>query len=207
MSGPRLVHSSDSGAELEEIDRALVPGGLLIFPTDTLYALGGRVRDREAARRARDAKGRPDSSPLPVVAADGEQVDALCPGWRARAGGLAEAFWPGPLTLVLPAAPGLPDEVTSGTGTLAVRVPDREWTRRLCRRLGALVATSANRSGDPPPLTCAEAVAGVGKAALLALDAGPGRALPSTVVTLAEDRPRLIREGAIGWERVRQRLG
>jgi L-threonylcarbamoyladenylate synthase len=193
--------------DLEALERALGPGALLIFPTDTLYGLGGRARDAEAARRTRAAKGRPDASPLPVVAADRGQIEALCPGWGAAGQRLADAFWPGPLTLVLAAAPELPSEVTSGTGTLAVRVPDRELTRRLCRRLGPLVATSANRSGEAPPQTCSEAVAAVGAAATLAVDGGRGESRSSTVVSLVAGEPRLIREGAIAWARVRARLG
>ena len=206
MNGPPVFRVQDGLLELDEIERALGPGGLMIFPTDTLYGLGGRARDQAAARRTREAKGRPESSPLPVVAADAEQIDGLCPGWRIRAAGLAEAFWPGPLTLVLPADPRLPRELTSGTGTLAVRVPGRALTRRLCERLGPLVATSANRSGAPPPRTCDEALASVGAAVDLAIDAGPGASLPSTVVTLADEGPRLIRSGAIPWERVREAL-
>jgi L-threonylcarbamoyladenylate synthase len=204
---PPIYRVSDGELPLDEIERALQSGCLMIFPTDTLYGLGGRARDREAARRTREATGRAGFSPLPVVAADVDQIDDLCPGWRARAGALAADFWPGPLTLVLPADAGLPEEVTCGSATLAVRVPDREVTRRLCRRLGPLVATSANRSGEPPPPTCALAVAAVGDAVVLAVDDGPGFAQPSTVVTLAEARPRLIRAGAIEWDRVRERLG
>lgn len=207
MSGPPVFRLDGGEGALEAIERLLTPGALLVFPTDTLYGLGGRALDREAALRTRETKGRDDAHALPVVAAAPEQVDGLCPGWRERAGALAEAFWPGPLTLVLPAGPGFPDAVTSGTGTLAVRVPAHTVTRRLCARLGPLVATSANRSGDPPPRTCAEALAAVGFAAAAAVDAGPGGSLPSTIVTLAEARPRLIRAGAIDWDRVRERLG
>lgn len=207
MSGPPVFRLGEGEAELEAIERALVPGALLVFPTDTLYGLGGRALDREAALRTRAAKGRDDAQPLPVVAATPEQIDGLCPGWRGRAERLAAAFWPGPLTLVLPADPAVPDSVTSGTGTLAVRVPGHAVTRRLCARLGPLVATSANRSGEPPPRTCAEALAAVGAAVAVAVDAGTGGSLPSTIVTLVESPPRLIRAGAIGWGRVQERLG
>src|SRR5204862_5432656 len=115
---------------------------------------------------------------------------------------LVARFWPGPLTLVVAARAEVPSAVTAGTGTVAVRVPALELPRALCRGAGPLVSTSANRSGEPPPLTCAEALAEVGAAAVLALDAGPGRPLASTVVDLTVRPPRLLRAGAVPWEDV-----
>ena len=178
---------------------ALAGGALVIFPTDTLYALGGRALDAAAARRVREVKGRPGGQPLPLVAADREQDRALCAAWPGDADRLAAAFWPGPLTIVLPAAPGVPPEVTSGTATVAVRVPGLAVTAALCAAAGALVSTSANRTGARGPLTCAEAVSGVGGAAAIALDAGPGRPLASTIVDLTGDAPALLRAGAVAW--------
>lgn len=179
--------------------RLLKEGGLLIYPTDTLYALGARALDARAAARVRSAKGRADTKPLPVVAGDLEQARGLCAAWPEAAQRLALRFWPGPLTVVVPAAPGVPLEVTSGGGTLAVRVPALAVTRGLCLGAGALVSTSANRAGDAPGLTCAEAVAAVGRHAGLALDAGPGRGAASTIVDLTGASPRLVREGAVPW--------
>jgi L-threonylcarbamoyladenylate synthase len=92
--------------------------------------------------------------------------------------------------------------VTAGTGTVALRVPALRLARELCERAGPLISTSANRSGAPPPLTCQEAVAQVGGAARLALDAGPGRPAPSTIVELRGGEARLIREGAVPWSAV-----
>jgi L-threonylcarbamoyladenylate synthase len=180
----------------------LLGGGLLVYPTDTLYALGGRAGDAAAGAAVRVAKGRDDAKPLPVVAADEEQVRALCAAWPEAARLAAQRFWPGPLTFVLKAAAVLPAAVTAGTGTVAVRVPALALTRALCAAAGPLVATSANRSGSPPPTTCAEAVRQVGPAALLALDAGPGRPVASTIVDLSAAEPRLIRAGAVPWEDV-----
>jgi L-threonylcarbamoyladenylate synthase len=189
-------------ATLRRAVAALTAGGLLIYPTDTLYALGGRALDARAVRAVRKAKGRRESKPLPLVAADPEQAKALCAAWPPVAAALAAVFWPGPLTLVLPAARAVPDEVTSGTGTVAIRVPALALTRALCSGAGPLVSTSANRSGEAPPLSCEDAVAGVGTSALLALDAGPARSTPSTLVDLTSSEPRLLRVGAVDWNEV-----
>jgi L-threonylcarbamoyladenylate synthase len=186
---------------------ALAGGALAIFPTDTLYALGGRALDPAAGRRVREAKGRPGGQPLPLVASDLEQARALCASWPQDAERLAAEFWPGPLTIVLAAAPDVPLEVTSGTGTVAVRVPGLAVTVALCAAAGALISTSANRTGVRAPLTCEEAVAGVGAAAAIALDGGPGRPLASTIVDLTGDAPVLLRAGAVAWADVMAVLG
>jgi L-threonylcarbamoyladenylate synthase len=179
-------------------------GGLLIYPTDTLYALGGRARDAAAAAAVRRAKGREQTKPLPLVAADLAQARSLAAAWPVVAERLAAAFWPGPLTLVLEAAADLPASVTADSGSVAVRVPALRLVTALCEGAGPLISTSANVSGGPAPATCADAIAQVGPAAALALDAGPGRPFPSTIVSLLEATPRLLREGAIAWQRVRQ---
>jgi tRNA threonylcarbamoyl adenosine modification protein (Sua5/YciO/YrdC/YwlC family) len=134
------------------------------------------------------------------------QARALAGEWPEAAQRLAAAFWPGPLTLVVPAAARVPVEVTSGSGTVAVRVPALELARRLAAGAGALVSTSANRSGQAPPRTCPEAVAQVGEAAALALDGGPGHPLPSTIVDVTGGEPRLLRAGAVDWDQARRRL-
>ena len=180
----------------------LTAGSLLIYPTDTLYALGGRVLDAAAGGAVRRAKGREEGKPLPLVAADLEQARVLCASWPEAADQLAARFWPGPLSLVVPAAPTVPADVTAGSGNIAVRVPDLELTRALCRQTGALVSTSANRAGGTPPITCADALEAVGAAAALALDAGRGRAVASTIVDLTSTPPRLLRGGAIPWEEI-----
>jgi L-threonylcarbamoyladenylate synthase len=180
----------------------LVAGELLIYPTDTLYALGGIALDSRAAARVRLAKGRGEAQPLPLVAADLAQVGALVRAFPEGAGALAERFWPGPLTLVLECNADVPEAVTAGTGTVALRVPALRLARELCQRVGPLISTSANRSGAAPPLTCQEAVAQVGGAVRLALDAGPGRPAPSTIVELRGGEARLIREGAVSWTEV-----
>ena len=180
---------------------ALVAGSLLIYPTDTLYALGGLALKPEVGRAVREAKGREEGKPLPLVASSLEQARSLCASWPEAAALLAARFWPGPLSLIFPARPEVPSGVTAGTGTVAVRVPARELTRRLCAA-GPLVATSANRAGQAPPRLCAEAVAAVGAWAALALDGGPGQPAPSTLVDLTDAAPRLLRPGPVQWEDV-----
>jgi L-threonylcarbamoyladenylate synthase len=177
-------------------------GALLIYPTDTLYALGGRALDAAAAVAVRRAKGREEGKPLPLVGADIAQARELCREWPESADLLATRFWPGALTLVIPARPDVPPDVTAATGNVAVRVPDLELTRALCRRAGPLVSTSANRAGGSPPVTCADALEAVGAAASLALDAGRGQAVASTIVDLTVTPPVLLRAGAVPWDEI-----
>jgi len=134
-----------------------------------------------------------------VVAADVEQAGRLCDLGGPLAARLARRFWPGPLTLVLPAAAGLPEELLGGGATLAVRVPSRELTRELCRLSGPLISTSANRSGRSAPASLDEALAGVGDAIAAAVDGGACGGPPSTLVDLTGDGPKLLREGAVAW--------
>jgi L-threonylcarbamoyladenylate synthase len=182
-------------------------GQLLIFPTDTLYALGGCALQPGVAVAVRVAKGREERKPLPLVASDTAQATSLCARWPEEAEAAAQRFWPGPLTLVLPAALSVPREVRGGGTTVAVRVPALALLRTLCGEAGPLIATSANRAGAPPPVTCAEAVSSVGRAAALALDGGRGGSQPSTIVDLAGDRPRLLRAGAVAWDDVLDVIG
>jgi L-threonylcarbamoyladenylate synthase len=165
-----------------------------------LYAIGGLALRGGAARRVRAAKGRAETNPLPLVAADLDQVRTLCAELPAAAAALGRALGPGPLTVVLPAAVTVPEEVTSGTGTVAVRIPASALTRGLCALAGPLVSTSANRSGEPPAQTCEAAIAAVGDAVEIAIDAGPGRPVPSTIVDLCGPEPRLLRPGAVSWD-------
>jgi L-threonylcarbamoyladenylate synthase len=185
---------------------ALDAGELIVYPTDTLYALGASALNHSAVARLRSVKRREAGKPLPLVAADQRQAESLCAAWPKAAGRLAEQFWPGPLSLVLASASVVPTEVTAGRGTVAIRVPALELTRRLCDVAGPLVSTSANVSGGRPPMTCAEALNGLADVVALALDAGPGRALPSTIVDVVSGTPRLVREGAVPWAAIEASL-
>jgi L-threonylcarbamoyladenylate synthase len=199
----RVDAQNPDPAMLETAWAAIQRGDLLIYPTDTLYALGGAAWDGTVARKVREAKGRDEGKPLPVIARDVAQAVGLCKEWPSFAERLAQAFWPGPLTLVLPSASGVPFELSGRT--VAVRVPGPPLARELCR-FGPLISTSANRSGRPAPSTCAQALVEVGQAVALALDGGEGQKAPSTVVDLTSDPPRALRPGAVPWDEVERVL-
>jgi L-threonylcarbamoyladenylate synthase len=178
-------------------------GGVVVYPTETFYGLGALALADAALDRLARAKLRPEGKPLPLLAADRAQVDevAVLDGRAAR---LAERFWPGPLTLVLPARPGLSEAVTGGTGTVGIRIPGSEVARALAAAAGgALVSTSANPSGGPPPARVEELDPALRAAVDLVLDGGatPG-GLPSTVIEMGPEGVRVVRAGAIPVERV-----
>jgi L-threonylcarbamoyladenylate synthase len=201
----KVVSVSGTHPDASVVARAtevLASGRLVIYPTDTLYAIGGRALDPRAVRAVRSAKGRAAGKPLPVVAADLDQARSLCADWPPEAQALAERFWPGPFTLVLNGAAKVPAELGGGLGTIAVRVPALELARALCRAAGPLVSTSANRAGAPPPVTCADAVEAVGASAALALDGGTGRSAASTLVDLTAEPVLLLRAGAVPWAEI-----
>ena len=185
---------------------AIRAGGIVAFPTDTLYALGADPFNRDAVRRLFQIKGRASDQAIPLVASDMAQT-ARQLGSLSRAGRrLADRFWPGPLTLVMAAPESTPlaDEVTAGTGRVGVRVPAHDVARDLCQTLGGvLTATSANRSGEPPsddPDVVAQSFDGIID---VLLDAGwTTGGLPSTIVDVSREELRLIRVGAISWEEV-----
>jgi len=182
---------------------ALERGALIVFPTDTLYALGGLALREGVAERVVDAKGREEGKALPVVAADWLQVLALAPLSTELAQRLAERFWPGPLSLVVNAGPNVPSAVRGGGPTIAVRVPASPLARELCALAGPLVATSANRSGQPAALTCRDAVRSIADSVAVAIDGGGAKETrPSTLVDASGRAARLLREGAIPWSDV-----
>jgi L-threonylcarbamoyladenylate synthase len=182
-------------------------GGLVAYPTETFYGLGALARDAAAVERLARAKGRPEGKPLPLLAADRAAVEEVAVVSEPAAR-LAARFWPGPLTLVLPARPGLPAPVTAGEGTVAVRVPGSEVARALAREAGgAIVSTSANLAGAAPPVRASEVDPALAGRIDLVLDGGaaPG-GLPSTIVRLEGERPVLVRAGPIALEDVERAL-
>jgi L-threonylcarbamoyladenylate synthase len=174
-------------------------GGLVAFPTETFYGLGAAVLDRAAVRRVFEVKGRPASMPLLVLLDVAANLSQLVDEVPERARRLIDRYWPGPLTLVFRAAASVPGEITAGTGTIGVRVPNHAVPRALVAHLGvAVTAPSANPTGAAPPSTADAVLAGLGDAVDLVLDGGPtpGGA-PSTVVDVTVDPPRVVRHGAI----------
>ena len=176
----------------------------MAYPTETFYALGAAAFSERAVNRIFRLKEREASKPLSFVVSDldmvGGVVSALPPSFPV----LASGFWPGPLTLVLPAADGLPEYVLGPGRTIAVRIPPPAWLRALVRELGEpLTATSANLSGDKAPADPAEVKALFEGRVDLIVDAGPAPGgLPSTIVDLSGETPKIIREGAIGTDRI-----
>lgn len=179
-------------------------GGVIAFRTDTFYGLGADPFNREAVLKLKKLKGREDRKPILVLVSDHDQLERFIVD-RSRAFDLlAERFWPGPLTLIGKAAPEVPGEITAGTETVGVRMPDDDEVRGLVRGCGgALTATSANLSNQAPAKTAAKAREYFGDLIDLIVDGGPARTdLPSTVVDVTEDEPRLIREGVISWAEI-----
>jgi len=183
-------------ARCREVVRAR---GVIAYPTDTFYGLGADPRDPEAVKRIFAIKGREAGQPILLLLRDRSEVAAWASVVTPSAERLMERFWPGPLTLVFPAAPHVLPELTGGGGTIGLRVPGNELTRKLLRNLGtALTGTSANRSGGRDPRTVKEVMREVGDRVDLVLDGGATTGdRPSTVVDVTVEPPRIIRQGAI----------
>jgi L-threonylcarbamoyladenylate synthase len=183
---------------------ALLGGGEPIgFPTDTVYGVGAPARDAAAVLRLYAVKRRPRTQAIPLLIADAADLTSIAAEVPPLAQRLAQ-LWPGALTLVLPAAPDLPPEVLAGGATVAVRLPDHAWLRGLIRALGEpLAATSANLHGGRDPQTAADVAAQLGDALALIADGGPTPGpVPSTIVDCTAAEPRLLRAGALTWERI-----
>jgi tRNA threonylcarbamoyl adenosine modification protein (Sua5/YciO/YrdC/YwlC family) len=184
---------------VKDLDRALealARGELVVLPTDTVYGIAARPEKPQAIRRIFDAKGRPDDKPLPVL---GASLDALrsVALFEGAAMKLAQELWPGPLTLVLPRAPGFDHDLGRTDPNVAVRVPSSGIALELLDRAGPLAVTSANRSGEAPCSTAEEAMELLGDAVAVYLDGGPSEGEPSTVVSLVGSEPEVLREGPI----------
>jgi L-threonylcarbamoyladenylate synthase len=177
----------------------LQAGGLVAFPTETVYGLGANALDEAAVARIFEAKGRPARNPIIVHAPTIEDAKSLASAWPATAQKLAERFWPGPLTLVVPKAACVPDLVTAGGPTVALRMPAHPVALALLRACRLpLAAPSANRSTELSPTLPQHALAGLGDRIDLLLDAGPtSGGLESTVVDLTTEPPRLLRPGLV----------
>lgn len=183
-------------------------GGLVAFPTETVYGLGALAADGAAVRRIFDAKGRPEGKPLIVHLSRPEQVDLVARDVPPAAAFLMARYFPGPLTLVLPARPEVPDAVTAGGRTVAVRMPDHPVARALIEAAGPIAAPSANLSGARSAVTADDVLADLGGRIEMVLDAGPSPLrVPSTVLDLTADPPRVLREGAITEAELRRVLG
>ncbi len=184
-------------------------GGLVAFPTETVYGLGANALDPEAVRRIFTAKGRPDNNPLIVHVPDALVARELVAVWPRQAEILAERFWPGPLTLVLPKQPTVPDLVTAGLPAIAVRVPSHPVALALLRAAALpIAAPSANRFTELSPTTAEHVVRSMGNRVDMILDGGPTTVgIESTVLDLTGPVPRLLRPGMVTVAELEQAVG
>lgn len=179
-------------------------GGVIAFRTDTFYGLGADPFNREAVHKIKELKGREDNKPILVVISDHDQVEHFIADVSPSFQNLAKAFWPGPLTLIGKARANVPAEISAGTKTVGVRLPNDDRVRALVRACGgALTATSANPSRATPARNAQAVQDYFGDAIDLFVDGGDTTTdQPSTVVDVTGDQPKLIREGVIPWSRI-----
>ena len=184
-------------------------GGLVAIPTETVYGLAANALDEEAVAGIFRAKGRPASNPLIVHVADIAMARSLAAAWPATADAVATRFWPGPVTVVVPRGPRVPDIVTAGGSTVALRCPDHPLARRLIAEAGMpLAAPSANRSEAVSPTTAHHVLAGLGNRIDLILDGGPcRRGIESTVVDCTVSPPRILRPGPLSRDDLEAAVG
>jgi L-threonylcarbamoyladenylate synthase len=208
MSGNRVspVHTITTDATaagaLDLAVEHLLRGDLVVLPTDTVYGVAAHAFMPAAVARLYAVKGRPSHKPIPMLLPNPAAVRTVCAAVPPVAWRLAERFWPGALSIVLARAPNVPDEITAGGATVAVRVPDHSLVRALCQSLGApLAASSANRHGQPSPVTPGEAWDAMAGRVALILDGGqcPG-GLASTVLDLTVSPAVIRRPGPVTSE-------
>ena len=196
----------------EEISQAVVrlkTGGLVAFPTETVYGLGADAMSTSAVERVFAAKGRPSTNPLIVHVSSEEMAASVTASWPKEAQKLANAFWPGPLSIVLPKGQGIPKAVTASGPNIAVRCPDHPLTLALIEAFGGpLVGPSANPSGRVSPTTADHVREAFTQEQVMVLDGGACRAgIESTVISLAGKTPRVLRPGLVTIPELARALG
>jgi L-threonylcarbamoyladenylate synthase len=194
---------------LQEAAQQIAAGELVAFPTETVYGLGGDALRPEAAGRIYAAKGRPSDNPLIVHIADFSDLARVAREIPPQAKKLADAFWPGPLTMIVWKSDAVPEATTGGMDTVAVRMPDHPVALALIRRSGCLIAApSANTSGRPSPTEAAHVAQDLSGRIAMILDGGPvGIGLESTIIDLTEETPMVLRPGYITPEMLSEVLG
>jgi len=181
-------------------------GGVIVYPTETLYGIGADATSSAAVRKVLQVKKRKDTKPILVIVHSVEILQLLVAEIPASAERLMTAFWPGPLTLVFKALRGIPEEVTQGSGTVGARIPSNAFCLELLRRCNCpLTSTSANISGEPIHRTIDEIKKALDEGIDLFIDAGVlPESKPSTVVSVVPENPKLIREGVISFDSLRK---
>jgi L-threonylcarbamoyladenylate synthase len=197
-----------SASVREQVEKGIVilkKGGVIAFPTDTVYGLGASMAIDSAVERVYRIKERPRQMALPLLLADLSQLEKIAISIPASARLLAENFWPGPLTLVLLKSDAVPDIVTAGSETVAVRIAAHPIPTALARGVGtAIVGTSANLSGQPSALSAEEARAQLGDRVELIIEGSCPGGKESTIVDLSGEKPVILRRGALSIEALKQ---
>ena len=201
----------------ENIDRKAIArggeilknGGLVAFPTETVYGLGGNALDPKASMKIYAAKGRPSDNPLIVHIAEFSDMERVAKTIPEQAKKLADAFWPGPLTMIVWKSDAVPSATTGGMDTVAVRMPNHPVALDLIRKSGCLIAApSANTSGRPSPTEAQHVAEDLSGRIAMILDGGPvGIGIESTIIDLTEDKPMVLRPGYITPEMLSEVLG
>jgi L-threonylcarbamoyladenylate synthase len=201
-----LMIQKDNVQTQAQAAKIISEGGVIAFRTDTFYGLGADPFNESAVRRIRRLKGREEAKPILLLISDSDRVDRFINNHSELFTQVANRFWPGPLTLVSKARTELSRDLTAGTNTIGVRLPDDENVRALVRLCGgALTATSANASGQPPARTAMDVENYFRQGIDLIIDGGEATVTqPSTVLDLSGAQPRLIREGAITREELKE---
>ena len=210
MMRVRVVDPADiDDAVIADAAAIIRAGGLVAFPTETVYGLGADATSAAAVAKIFAAKGRPSYNPLIVHVSDADAARAVVSRWPNTARDLATRFWPGPLTLVLPKHPGIPDSVTAGLHTVGVRVPAHPVALALIRAAGRpIAAPSANRSTQLSPTDAGHVAASLGGEPELILDAGPASVgIESTVLDLSSVVPTILRPGMISRAQIADVIG
>lgn len=194
---------------IREAGEILKNGGLVAFPTETVYGLGGDALDEEAAEKIYHAKGRPSDNPLIVHIAEFSALGKIVLKVPYKAKQLAEKFWPGPLTMIFPKSSYVPYSTTGGLETVAVRMPDHPLALEVIRAGGGYVAApSANTSGRPSPTQASHVVEDLSGKIDMILDGGPvGIGLESTIVDFTDEIPTILRPGYINQEMLERVIG
>ena len=197
-----LMQENDDGA-LETAIQIIRSGGIVAFPTDTVYGIGANAFDLAAIAKLYNVKNRDANKPIAILLADVSQLTLVCSSIPDYATRLGEKFWPGALTLVLPRDPSVP-EILSPTPTIGVRIPDHAFARSLIRVSGPMAVTSANISGQQSATSAEEILEKLGEQVDLIIDGGRSKGgIPSTVVDCTGATFKILRLGTISTEQVR----
>lgn len=206
----KITHEEEKDAAIyEQAGKILKAGGLVAFPTETVYGLGADALDTEASAKIYAAKGRPSDNPLIVHIADKQDLYKLSIDVNEKALKLADKFWPGPLTMILKKQDIVPNSITGGLGTVAIRMPVHPVAARLISSSGVYIAApSANTSGKPSPTRAEHVIYDMdGKIDMIIADDTVDIGVESTIVDLSEEVPTLLRPGYITLEDLREVLG